>query len=293
MRELKPLKTQQIELKGFNMCLIIHPQNPNKYLATIRCTEKNESNEYPTLYNSNYLLFFDEELELTGGYEITEQLETPRVKYKSYTEGLEDIRLIDDKYLIAGTTDSNNEWMPELMLCEYNIKNGSITKMISLADGTPQKNWLVLKSTLNMYYVLHSYDPLKIITIDKESGSQNVIHYQKVFNLEDCHIHGGACVYLEDKKQYLVSVRVKKNNQYHYSLWILLNEKYKLVASSEPFLFFKNKREICGVKDKAYYEMCMSIIEKGNDLICSVSVNDQDVFILKYRTISVLNLIKN
>ena len=54
LRQVSNFKTK-INFEGFNMSLIIHPENPNMYLATIRQADKFEG-QYPEYYNRTFLL---------------------------------------------------------------------------------------------------------------------------------------------------------------------------------------------------------------------------------------------
>lgn len=271
------------------MSMILHPKEPDKYLATIRnvLLRKNET-EYPTMKNLLYLMVLDEHFDILDIQEMEECLEKPRDTFVSFTEGLEDCRLINDSLFFGVLLDSNDLWIPVMALCKYDYTTGKINDIKTLDDGgkNPQKNWIFLHETNTCLYVLHSYDPFKIISLEKETGKQSIHHYQKIFDLESCEIHGGACVYLERAKQYLVTIRVVKNHQYQYSLWLLLSQSYKMVGISEPFLFFN-----APIMKFKYYEMCMSLILKNDVLLSAVSVCDKDVYVIRHDLNEILQLI--
>lgn len=277
----------KIKAEGFNLSFINHPAKANTYLATIRRKEKLSEEEYPTIKNHVHLLTLNEGFEVLHSVEMKEDIVPPRKTFDSFTCGIEDCRLINGNMMSAVVLDSNNNWIPEMCICYYNWETGKITKMLCFGENdlTPQKNWLALYENLTMIHFLHSYSPLKVISVDKDSGMIRTEHYQKIFNLEGCEMHGGACVYMENKKQFLVNVRVVQNHAYQYSLWLLFSQKYKIIGSSEPFTFFERKKEA------DFYEMCMSVVDKDDSLFASVSLCDQEVFILKYSLKDILSTI--
>ena len=287
---LIPYTSHCIQVDGYNVSIICHPYHENKYLATVRNVEELSYSTYPSIKNRTYLMELDENFIVRSKVEMRECLATPRTIYQSYTTGLEDCRLINKQYLIGGLLDSNDDWNPEMCLVQYDWANGDIQRMIPLQneEKTPQKNWLVLNESASNVYILHSYDPLKVISVDKETGNVHTIHYQKVFSLEGCEMHGGGCVYISSIKKFLVCVRVVNTHIYQYSVWLLLTEKYKIVGTSEPFHFlYRPDNSI------RHYEMCMSIIEKNERLILSVSLNDTETHILQYRLKDILELVSN
>lgn len=277
----------KVKADGYNLSFIVHPTKPKTYLATIRTKEKLSEDDYPTIRNHVHLLTLNEAFEVIQSVEMKEDIIPRRKTFDSFTCGVEDCRLINGKMMSAVVLDSNNNWIPEMCLCTYDWESGKITKMMCFTDEEmiPQKNWLALYENLTMIHFLHSYSPLKVISVDKESGMIRTEHYQKIFNLEGCEMHGGACVYLQSKKQFLLNVRVVQNHVYQYSLWLLFTQKYKIIGSSEPFTFFERN------KDERKYEMCMSMVEKEDQLFASVSLSDQEVFIFTYSLNDILHSI--
>jgi len=279
----------KIKADGYNLSFIVHPTKTNTYLATIRTKEPLSEEFYPTIKNHVHLLTLNEQFEVIHSVEMIEDISPPRKTFDSFTCGVEDCRLINGNIMSAVILDNNNHWIPEMCVCHYDWESGKITKMMCFPDEdmNPQKNWLALYENLTMIHFLHSYNPLKVVSVEKDSGFMRTEHSQKIFNLEECEMHGGACVYLQSKKQFLVNVRVVQNHQYQYSLWLLFSQTYEMIGSSEPFTFFEKK------KNGRFYELCMSIIsvEKDDKLFASVSSCDQEVFIIQYSSTEVLHSI--
>jgi hypothetical protein len=274
---LIPYSSQLIETGGYNMSVIVHPTCSDNYLASLRKIEVLSYSEYPNVKSTTYLLELDERFMIRSSKKL---VEPQRSIFVSYTTGLEDCRLIDNTYFTGVLMDSNDKWLATMCLGKYDSSTGEIKKMICLEneDNTHQKNWLVINQTSTHMTILHSYDPLKVISVEKETGKLHTLHYQKVFHLEDCEMHGGGCVYLYGHKKYLVNVRVVRAHCYQYSLWLLFNEKYKILGSSDPFRFLPK-----GENSTRHYEMCMSIIDKDDFILASVSLNDKETHMLKYK----------
>ena len=272
------LTANKINVDGYNLSFIEHPNKRSKYLATIRVKEKISDDEYPTVRNKTFLLILNDKFEVDSMKEMIEKTDPPRKRFTSYTTGLEDCRLISDTLMTGVLLDNNENWIPEMCLCHFDLHTGNINKIITLRDGedTPQKNWLALSNNTTSIHFLHSYSPLKVVSVEKEEGMKHTIHFQKIFNLEGCEMHGGACVHINQSNQFLVSVRVVQYHRYQFSLWLLFSDKYKVIGTSAPFKFFEKN------DNDNHYEMCMSLVKKENLIYASISVCDKDVYIVKY-----------
>jgi hypothetical protein len=182
--------------------------------------------------------------------------------------------------------DNSEHWIPEMCMCQFNRDNYQITKITvfntSSGEPKPEKNWLVLNSSNvindSILFMLYSYEPFRIMSVNVNTGSCQVVHFQKMFNLDNCEVHGGACVYLERERKYLVVVRIISNHKYIFSMWLLLNEQYKICGTSKPFRFSDGSRD----KEAELYEMCMSLVEKKEFLYVSISINDQEIYVYEY-----------
>ena len=286
------IRKTKIGFDGFNMSMVIHPKKPKHYLASIRQVETFDHKAYPQTYNRNYLLELDSSFQVISSKEITE--ENKRKFNRSYSIGCEDCRLITGSRMTAVTLDTNEEWVPEMSLCDYNYESGEISRIQPLHLGDEQsdekkaeKNWLVLKNLERngSIHLIHSYDPLRIISVDVLTGNSSLVSMKRIFHVDGCEIHGGACVFLTRKKQYLVAVRVVQNHEYKFSHLLLLNELYTFMGISDKFYFepYAEKK----------YEMCMSITEDESEkkIFAAVSLNDKDVFVYEYLIDHLLGMI--
>lgn len=271
---------------GFNMSLIEDENENYKYLGTIRVKEK-ISETYPEIQNIVYLVKFDSFFQIVSSEKMKDV--TNREIFQSYTTGFEDCRLINDTTFSAVLLDNTKDWVPQVVLCKFDKVNCTINEVISFTSlhekQDAQKNWIVLNKTNQNIFLLHSYDPLKVISIDTSRWTTRVVHLQKVFNIQNCQIHGGSAVFIDKKKKYLVCIRVVQDHYYQFSLFITLNTQYKLTGISGPFTF-KNPTK------NTHYEMCMSLIEDNNNIHASISCNDNDITIATYSIEYIFSLIK-
>ena len=236
LQSISPLyfrRKTKIDFEGFNMSMLPHPERPTHFLATIRQVEHYSHESYPQAYNRTFLLELDSLFRVVEANEMKEGA-TSRKIHRSYSIGLEDCRLVNEHFMTAVTLDTNDDWLPEMSLCNITHQNGEITKVQPLHFGGDEdekfaeKNWLVLKymERNGSIHLIHSYDPLRIVSVDINNGYSSLISMKRIFHLNGCEIHGGACIYLSHKKQYLVAVRVVQHHKYMFSHWILLNDLY-------------------------------------------------------------------
>jgi hypothetical protein len=80
----------------------------------------------------------------------------------------------------------------------------------------------------------------------------------------------------------LVVVRIIKDHNYHYSLWLVLDEEYSIIKISKPFTFMKKKEyELIEYNKGFWYETCMCLMEKNdNEIYASLSISDCYNFIV-------------
>ena len=281
---IKAIRKIKILHEGFNMSFIEHPDHKNQYLATIRDKFNSTEYEYPTIENLVYLVRLDSSFQVLESKQLKEP---PRKRYESFTTGLEDCRLVNDNMMTGVLLDNSEHWVPEMCLCHFDRNTHNISKIIVFNTNTeeprPEKNWLVLKRNSNKFFMLYSYDPLKVMSVDIDTGECHLVHFQKIFNLENCEVHGGAVIHLERERKYLATVRIVNDNNYMFSMWLLLNEQYKLCGMSTGFLFSEP------VEGKARYEMCMSLVEKNGFLYASVSVDDKEIYVYEFSLESILD----
>lgn len=266
------IQCTKIDTDGINLSFIVHPTNVNEYLGTIRKTKHFVIGTYPESESNVEMVHLDSSFNII--FQCPLQENSQRTIYTSFTSGLEDCRIISSTEMTAVALDTNENWVPEMCLCT--ISGDFITNVkpmcFSESQIMPQKNWLLMSQSHNRLSMIYSFDPLRIISVDKQTGESKLEHYQKIFNLRDCEIHGGAAIYLEDKKEYLINVQVRHNHSYDSSFWILMNAYYKMVGYSKRFTFQQNSTN----------EMCMSLVEKNKSILASVTISNSSVYVYEF-----------
>jgi hypothetical protein len=258
----------KVPLDGFNTCL--YTQSDGTFHGTIRRKHIISLKQYPEVLNELILFTLNKDFQLIDAPKIVEDI-PGRIKHKSWTEGLEDARIIEPGLLLAVGCDTNPHWKPEMVAVKYDPIAASLLSLKSLTiQGQPrkiEKNWLPLRRWGNEIHLLHWLHPLRILRLNLDTGLAEVlIEYPTIANLQGQEIHCGACLHID--QGFLISARVKSNYGYSHSLWLLLDsDSYEVKGVSEPFRFESDKTDI--------YEMCMSLCLQNTNLLACVSINDE------------------
>lgn len=282
---IRPLNKQKIQHEGHNLSFIVHPDHPAQYLAIIQNKMNVFGYDYTITEHVTHLLRMDHMFQILETTRMNER--TGRKTFNDECCGIEVCSLITETYMTARLMDNNEKLTPTMALCHFDISNGIVDNIVELKSTFKKKEktgkkWLLLQKTEDALIMIHSYDPLRIITANIETGATDLVHFQKIFNLKKCEIEGGASVYCDTYNKYLVNVRIVNDGVYVYSLWLLLSDTYKLCGMSKPFVFsFADE-----IKNA---EKCTCLLIKNELLYASVTINDEDVFIYEYLLQDVYN----
>jgi hypothetical protein len=269
------------DCNGYNMSCFFNSQK-NEYIATIR--ETTDQTYYPETINKTKILYLNENFDIKSSCYLNENIS---IKHLSYSEGIEDCRLINEKSLLCTALHTNAHWKPEM--CYVEFENNEITKLKQLyIEGQQytkiEKNWLFLKKQDNYIFCLYYYNPFQIISIDTDTGKGTII---KEYNVPGVQLksHGAASVYLKHCNKYLVAIRNISNHKFEGNHFLVFSDEYDLLAISDNFYFSDTKDS---------YQMCMSLILKNNEDNCEpiinafVSVNDKDCYIYEFKLNDIL-----
>jgi len=271
----------KINHEGFNLSCVSFENE--QYIATIRQQVQTERNIYPECYNKCFILKLDSSFNVLSSQLLDENIQGNR--FVSWSKGLEDCRLIDNKTLLCNSLDTNPAWKSEVCYAEF--ENYKISKLVPLyIDGEqyvrPEKNWLLLKKEGNIFYFFYWYNPFQILSVDMSTGKGVKILSYDVPGLS-LNSHGGACIYLEKEGKYLVLIRNFGCKYFENNKWLLLDEDFYLKGISDNFTF-KNNDYNC--------EFCTSLILKNNILHIFVSINDAEIFVYTIELNDILSNIK-
>ena len=259
-------------------------QGDNVVCIARHCMDIESKTRYPSKLNR--LVWFQFPISDLSKKQIWIQDSNPLINdsncqcHVSFTAGFEDPRIGSSNWMTCVGLDTNDRWQPEMVLCEIDLPENKIKTAHSLyienTPFTPQKNWLVLHELEEHIHMIHSLQPLTIVSVSKRTGRGNhiLIKENKLLNRYD-QVHGGACLYLEDRECYLVTCRIVEKHQYKHSLWILLDKEYSPICVSKPFTFTDHR-----VHNGFFYEICMSLIRKNKDEIyVGITLGDQHMYI--------------
>jgi hypothetical protein len=274
-------KKKLVECNGFNMSCFFNSLK-NEYIATIRETMFQTC--YPEAINKTKILYLNENFEIKSSYYLNDNID---IKHLSYSQGLEDCRLIDEYSFLCTALHTNSHWKPEM--CYVEFKNNKITKLKQLyIEGEQytkiEKNWLFIKKEENNIFCFYNYNPFQIISINIDTGKATKI---KEYNIPNINLksHGSACVYLKKHNKYLVAVRNVVNHKCQGNHFLLFNDNYDLLGITEEFNFSNFKGS---------YQMCMSLIVKTNEntneeiIYAFVSIDDTKCYVYEFKLHDIL-----
>ena len=259
---------------GFDVSLIKNAKNNEEYLG-IFCMQEKINDSIP--YRKLYLGKFNKEFELLNATELVD--ESKRPLHVTHAKGMGDGTIRSPTSFSAIAYDNSQVFMPSFLI--GNIENGVIDSVITFPDLYNPRDktgmkWLILKETTEEFHIIVSYNPLKVMSYNKGSKENYLMHFQKVFHIENCEVNGCACVYIEQTKEHLLCLRVTQNGNYMYSMWALLNQQYKFICTSPPFLF-----ETEHLKEK-----CTGMLMNGDSVLTMITREEKNyVYAFDLRTL--------
>jgi len=255
----------KLPIDGFNACLWEQPDGT--FHGTIRRQHIVAKNRYPEVLNDLMTFTLDKDFQLVAEPQVMQDI-PGRIKHQSWTEGLEDARIVEPGLLLAVACDTNPHWKPEMVAVTYDCAAAKLQSIQPLTlQGQPkqtEKNWLVLRHWGDEAHVLHWLHPLRVLRLNLKTGlAEMLVEYPTVASLQGIDMHCGAVLKLPEG--FLVTARVKKGHGYSHSLWLLLDsDTYRVKGVSEPFRFAPGDT----------YEMCMSLTQRNEFVLACTSIND-------------------
>jgi len=262
----------QLPIHGFNAT--IHPYQDGKYVGLIRISNQHTvRGVYPEATNSFTSFVLDSSLNVLQSSLLIDT--STRTIHKSWVTGPEDPRLIGENSAIIVTCDTSPHWKPEISLLTFDISQSTITSIlpISIPDipRRPQKNWLFVRQhdPVHSDFLYNSF-PFVFVRVHFPTQTARILaQYDTSHNFV---AHNGAILPIHDG--YLLTIRIKNGYNYHHSRWVRFDKDLVPRAISEPFLFSQQFTN----QPSATYEMCMTLLQREEDVLAVVSVNDEDVF---------------
>lgn len=269
---LVPSSIHKLCCDGIHMSFIVHPENEKHHLATICKKVFFVGYEEPRIEHEVYLMHLDEFYNINH----CERIELPKTEICSEI-GAMNVVLVNPNRFVGYLVGHNGEGSSEFCLCDFS--DNKVTKVRRL-DALGSQNPVVLKAMNHNLFAIHSYDPLKVLSLNMDEGTNQMVHMQKIFETDGCVVVGGAAAYSERYKKYIILLRVEQQQKYTFSCWLLLTERYKLCGLSEPFKFNESDSS---------YECCVSLLVRHNVVCASVAIN-HEMYVYEY---AIENVIKN
>ena len=185
--------------------------------------------------------------------------------FNTYWKGLEDIRFIDSKTILAIIPECNQQGIPSIF--QANIEKNSIHSFTECYPNIVEKNWMPYINTDGKPYVIYSLSPFKIKQVETEEFKEIDISTEDVENLKGYNGSTNGVPY--KKNLYLFLIHINKERVYHR--WLLFDIVTNDIHLSGPFTFFKN----------SYIEFPISLCEFQKRVFISLGVNDDKAFIIE------------
>lgn len=235
------------------------------------------------IINRNYIVDLDMNLKAVQSMELIDK-SGYYPYYRTWTKGLEDIRLIDDGRFFCTTPDLNEKNIPQLMYGEYNTEDGAIIKVVPLQLGHNlkcEKNWLpFIGADDGQIYAVYSMDPLTIVKIVPDSDLSIENRVQIVQTNPDIRLptFRGSGGLLQYKDGYLCTV-----HQVHYNTNRLYFHRFVWFSSD----FSQCKYSKLFYLESPNIEYTLSMCHSDTGLIVPYSVRDScsKLAIVKYEVL--------
>jgi hypothetical protein len=219
---------------------------PGGYLCDIRaCNHTDNPNvvflDPDCIYRSDhYQLTLDETFMIKKTVLLNDV--TNNVYHKSFVEGIDDLRLIDQSHFTCSHGNLNTNRLIEQCLGTFDSTTGEVTKLVALKGPTPnrhEKNWLPLVTDKDIY-VIYFIDPFILYKVNQDTGELTKI--DKKYKLSDKNLtnfRGSAgCIKYKDGWLCTTHHQVIYNQQFYYiHRFVWFDKDFTTLKYSIPFYF--------------------------------------------------------
>ena len=186
--------------------------------------------------------------------------------YPTYWMGMEDIRFIDEKSLLAIIPECNEGGNPSIF--RATIEGNNIHSFTNCKPNIVEKNWMPFKDENGNENVIYSLHPFKIKQIETEDFKEIIFSEEIMSQLENYHGSTNGIQYKSNKN---ILFLIHKNDDKTYHRWILFNYKTNELKVSNEFYFFKY----------SYIEFPVSLSIFNERIFISLGINDDKAFIIE------------
>ena len=184
--------------------------------------------------------------------------------------GIEDIRFITDKVVIACIPECN-DGTP----CIFGavLKDNTLTSFIKCNPNVTEKNWMPYIDEKPK--VIYSISPFIIKSIVEDDKEEIILSEEKICDLSGWHGSSNG-IDFRNSKLFLIH----RNEDRVYSRWLLFNPITKEVSYSKKFVFFKD----------SYIEFTCSLAKYNDKIYVSLGVNDNKAYIIEVLQAEIMKL---
>ena len=191
--------------------------------------------------------------------------------YTSYWKGVEDIRFIDDKNILAIVPELNVGGTPSIF--KASIAGDKISHFEVCYPNVIEKNWMPYDDK-----VIYSVFPFMIKSIERDDLEEIPVCDDMKIKLSGYHGSTNGIEMNEDRL-----FLIHKNTEVVVHRWLIYNIKSRSIRVSEEFTFFKHSR----------IEFACSLCKYKEQIFVSLGVNDEKAYIIETSLEDIMNTFHN
>jgi hypothetical protein len=184
-----------------------------------------------------------------------------RPTYPSYWKGVEDIRFLNEKQIIAIVPECNPSGNPSLFCAT--LEGSLLQSFIECKPSIVEKNWMPFDTNK----VIYSLDPFIVKDVLEDNKTEIRVSYETKIQLKGFHGSTNGVKY--DDKYMLFLIHVNRDKVYHK--WLLFNPNTHEMKMSCEFVFFSH----------TYIEFTCSLCRYEDRFFTSIGVNDDKAYIIE------------
>jgi hypothetical protein len=277
-KTLDIVEVHKVNCDGNEISFITNPKDENTYLGIV---SRKQILADSSIEHAVFLVYLDEKFKIAN-YVLLKTMEEEEQPSDNtdvkQINGIQNCILLNENMFMALVYGRTELKIPMICLCHF---KGEYIHTITPFDTAGSLNPIILKYNLTNIFAIHSYSPFKIMSLNMDTGANQIVNMVKVFNEEKFVVERGAATYLDDYKEYLLALRVEKDGKYLGSFWVTLTERFKLHGISPQFLFNMNYKKNSSTKTTKTGETCTGLLVKNKTLYTSLNI-DNEIFVYEY-----------
>ena len=189
--------------------------------------------------------------------------------YRSYWEGIEDVRFIDDEHILTVVPELNETGNPTIF--KAHIKDNIVSQFEVCYPNITEKNWMPFEDK-----VIYSLNPFIIKSVQQDDKKEILLSEENKLLLKGYH---GSTNGINVNGETLFLIHINKERVIHR--WLLY--KNGEIRLSKEFTFFKHSR----------IEFACSLCKYKDQIFVSLGVNDEKAYIIETSLVDIINTFTN